>query len=463
MTQTTRRQVSGKRDSLDAAQGLPFHEILSATMVEQALTAEGVEYNDSIFTPFLTLCTFLSQVLDPDHSCRAAVARVIVWLAITGRKPCSEHTGAYCDARRRLPLGVIIHLVRQTAREADQRASVEWLWKGRRVGLADGSTVSMPDTTRNQRVFPQSRSQGVGLGFPLARLVVLISLATGLVRDLAVGPYRGKETGEPALFRQLWDRLEADEIVLGDRVFASFFGIVGLTQRGVDGLFRMHQARKHDFRRGRRLGIEDHVVIWIKPARPDWMDEETYEQMPDQLAVRELRFKVEQPGFRVDEIVLVTTMLDDELYTKEELADLYLKRWHIELDLRSIKDVLQMDVLRCRSPEMVEKEIWMHLLAYNLIRGGITEAAQAHHKQPRQLSFKGALQTMTAFHESLRTATPEQRDRLWAVMLKAIAGHRVGNRPGRVEPRANKRRPKPQKYLIEPRKVVRKRLLENAL
>ena len=275
MTQTTRRQVSGKRDSLDAAQGLPFHEILSATMVEQALAAEGVEYNDSIFTPFLTLCTFLSQVLDPDHSCRAAVARVIVFLAITGRKPCSEHTGAYCDARRRLPLGVIIHLVHQTAREAEDRASPDWLWKQRRIILADGSTVSMPDTTRNQRVFPQSRSQGVGLGFPLARLLVLISLATGLVRDLAVGPYAGTETGETALFRQLWDRLEPGDVVLGDRYFASFFGIAGLSRRGVDSLFRMHQCRRYDFRRGRRLGIEDHVVTWFKPERPDWMDEAT--------------------------------------------------------------------------------------------------------------------------------------------------------------------------------------------
>ena len=463
MSQTTRRQVSDQRDSLEAAQGLPFHEILSATMVEQALAAERVDYNDSIFTPFLTLCTFLSQVLDPDHSCRAAVARVIVFLAITGRKPCSEHTGAYCDARRRLPLGVIIHLVRQTAREAEDRARPDWLWKQRRIILADGSTVSMPDTTRNQRVFPQSRSQGVGLGFPLARLLVLISLATGLVRDLAVGPYAGKETGETALFRPLWDRLEAGDVVLGDRYFASFFGIAGLSQRGVDSLFRMHQCRRYDFRRGRRLGIEDHVVTWLKPDRPDWMDEETYAQMPDHLTVRELRFKVEHRGYRVNEIVLVTTMLDAELYSKEELADLYLKRWHIELDLRSIKDVLQMDVLRCRSPEMVEKEIWMHLLAYNVIRSGITEAAKAHQKQPRQLSFKGALQTMTAFHESLRTATGEQRDRLWAVMLKAIAGHRVGDRPGRVEPRANKRRPKPQKLLTEPRRVARKRLLENAL
>ncbi len=401
--------------------------------------------------------------MDPDHSCRAAVARVIVYLAVNGRKPCSEHTGAYCDARRRLPLGVIIHLVRQTAREAEQRACAEWLWKGRRITLVDGSVVSMPDTPRNQRVFPQSRSQRFGLGFPMARLVVLISLSTGLVGDLAVGPYRGKETGETALFRQTWDRLEPGAVVLGDRGFASFFGIAGLSRRGVDGLFRMHQGRKYDFRRGRRLDVEDHVVTWSKPARPGWTDEATYAQMPDQLEVRELRFKVEQPGFRAHEIVLVTTMLDGEVYTKEELADLYLKILNIELDLRSIKNVLQMDVLRGRSPEMGEKEIWMHLLAYNLIRGVIAQAAKEHGKRPRQVSFKGALQTMAAFHESLRTASPGERDRLMAVMLKAIAGHRVGDRPGRAEPRANKRRPKPQRYLNEPRRVARKRLLANAL
>jgi hypothetical protein len=463
MFQPTRPQISAKINSLDDATSLPFHEVLNETMVKEALAAEGVSYNESIFTPFLTLCTFLSQILDPDHSCRAAVARVIVWLAIHGRKPCSEHTGAYCDARLRLPLEVIVRLVRQTARQTDERRGDDWLWKGRRVSVVDGATASMPDTTRNQRVFPQSRAQGIGLGFPLVRMVVIISLATGVVRELALGPSQGKETGETALFRTLWGGLEAGEILLGDRVFASFFGIAGMAQRGVDGLFRMHQRRKFDFRRGRCLGVEDHVVTWGKPARPEWMDEETYAQMGEELTVRELRFRVDQPGFRVNEIVLVTTLLDGELYTKEELADLFLKRWNIELDLRSIKDVMKMDVLRCQSPEMVEKEIWMHLLGYNLIRGVIAQAAKAHGKKPRQVSFKGALQTMTAFQDVLRQATPAERQRLFGVMLKAIAGHRVGDRPGRVEPRANKRRPKPQRYLTEPRKAARKRLLANAL
>ena len=190
----------------------------------------------------------------------------------------------------------------------------------------------MPDTPRNQRAFPRSRAQGIGLGFPLARLVIIISLATGVARDLAIGPYQGKETGETALFRALMEDLEAGEIAVGDRIFASFFGIADLKRRGVDGVFRMHQRRKVDFRRGRCVGLEDQVLSWVKPARPAWMDEETYAQWDEMMPVRELRFRVDRPGFRVHEIVLVTTLLDAELYTKEELADLYLKRWNVELD-----------------------------------------------------------------------------------------------------------------------------------
>jgi hypothetical protein len=461
--QSTRRWINEKINSLRESTVLPFHEILDAGMVEAALAEEQVTFCERIYTPLVTLCVFLSQVLDPDHSCRAAVARLIVWMAVNGRKPCAPDTSSYCEARQRIPLGVVARLVRGTAREIDSRALDSWLWHGRRVSLIDGTTVSMPDTPENQAAFPQSKAQGIGLGFPLARLVAMISLATGVVRDLALGPYKGKETGEPALFRKLWDSLEAGEIALGDRCFASYFGIAGLSDRGVDVLFRMHQRRKFDFRRGRRLGIEDHVVTWTKPKCPEWMDEETYGQLPEELVVRELRIKVTQPGFRVDELVLVTTLLDAAEYPKEEVADLFLKRWNIELDLRSIKDVLQMDVLRCKTPEMVEKEIWMHLLAYNLIRGLAAMAAEAHDKQPRLLSFKGALQTMTAFQDAMRHARPSDRQSLLEAMLAAIACHEVGDRPGRVEPRANKRRPKPQRFLKEPRHHARKRLLKKAI
>jgi hypothetical protein len=462
VSQSTRRWISQKVQSLHESDVLPFHDILDAKMVEAALAAEGVTFHERISTPLVTTCLFLSQVLDPDHSCRAAVARLIVWLAINGRKPCAPETGSYCDARQRLPLGVVVRLVHQTAREVEGRAAEAWLWNGRRVTLVDGTTASMPDTEENQEAFPQLKAQEVGLGFPIVRMVAIIALATGVVRDLAMGPYEGKETGETALFRALWEGLDAGEVVLGDRYFASFFGIAGLSRRGVDSLFRMHQRRKYDFRRGRQLGVEDHVVTWTKPARPEWMDEETYAQMPATLEVRELRVTVDQPGFRVNELVLVTTLLDAAGYAKEAIAGLFIERWNIELDFRSIKCVLQMDVLRCKTPEMVRKEIWMHLLAYNLIRGLMAKASSDHGKQPRQLSFKGALQTMTAFQDALRGATPSDRSRLLKEMLRAISRHRVGDRFGRVEPRAKKRRPKPHRLLMEPRCEARKRLKQPA-
>jgi hypothetical protein len=427
-------------------------------MVDAALRGAGVTFKQRIYTPFVTVCMFLSQVLDPDHSCRAAVARLIVWLVLTGREPCSPDTGSYSDARHRLPVEVIAELVRQTARKTDADASQHWLWKERKTWLIDGTTVSMPDTYENQQAFPQANTQKPGLGFPVARLVAIISRATGVVRDLAMGPYKGKETGETALLRSLLDGLEAREIVVGDRYFASYFLLAALIERDVDGLFRMHQRRKFDFHRGLRLGPEDHVVTWTKPPRPEWMDEETYAQIRSELEIREIRFRVNRPGFRVNELVLVTTMVDGEKYTKDELANLFLERWNIELDLRSIKDVLHMDILRCMTPEMVKKEIWMHLLAYNLIRGVMANAAKAHDKQPRRISFKGALQTMAAFDGALRWAPPATREYLIQVMLRAISDHRVGDRPGRVEPRANKRRPKTQDYLMEPRKRARKRL-----
>jgi hypothetical protein len=458
MSQSTRRWISDEVKTLRDSEVLPFLDILDHDMVNQALAAEGVTFNRRVYTPLVTVCMVLSQVIDPDHSCRAAVARLIVWLAINHRKPCAPDTSSYCEARLRLPEGVVARLVRHTARKADDRASDAWLWHGRRVTLVDGTTVSMPDTLANQADYPQPATQKVGLGFPLVRLVAPISLATGVVRDLAMGPYLGKETGETALFRALRDGLESGEIVLGDRYFCSFFGIAGLARRGVDVLFRMHQRRKFDFRQGRCLGVEDHVVSWTKPERPEWMDEQTHDQVPETLTVRELRIVVDQPGCRVNELVLVTTMLDAELYTKHEITKLYLERWNIELDFRALKDVLRMDVLRCQTPGMVRKEIWMHLLADNLIRGVILEAAEAHDKRPRQVSFKGALQTMTAFQDALRMATPSERGYLMKVMLEAIARHKVGDRPGRSEPRANKRRPKSQRYLMRPRPEARKAL-----
>lgn len=458
MFQRTSQRIRDQINFLRARSDLAFGDLLDAKLVEEVLKEEGYRYRDRIYSPLVTLWTFLNQVLSADHCCLKAVACLIVHRTTRGLEPCAAETGSYCKARQRLPLGIITRLFRRIVASLEQPIPKTWLWKGRTVLLVDGTTVSMPDTAENQKAFPQPNSQAPGLGFPIARVVAIISLATGVMRDLAIGPYKGKKTGEPALLRELLDRFKGGEILLGDRYFASYFGIALLTQRGVDGLFRMHQLRKYDFRRGKRLGISDHIVCWVKPARPSWMDPEVYERLPETLQIRELRVTVEQPGFRVDELVLATTLLDPFEYHKDDLATLYFERWNIEIDLRSIKCMMQMDVLRCGTPDMVVKEIWMHALAYNLIRGVIAAAAEAHEKEPRKISFAGALQTMAAFRGPLGMAPPGAHRLLVDVMLRAIANHEVGYRPGRIEPRAIKRRPKPHDLLNEPREQARNRL-----
>jgi hypothetical protein len=459
MNDTTPKSLAAEVKSLDASALLPFLELLDAGMVKQALEDENVRHNNCIYTPIVTLALFLSQAIDPDHSCRAAVARLIAWRAFRKLPSCNEDGGAYCDARSRLPLAVVSRLVRQTAVNAEAEAPEDWFWKGRRVYLADGTTVSMPDTPANQKVFPQSRSQKPGVGFPIARVVVLISLWTGLIREAAMSACKGKKTGELTLFRRMFDALKASDVVVADRCYDSYFTLAELSRRGVDGVFRKHKSRKVDFRRGRFLGRSDCVVEWIKPTRPEWMTEEEYDLYPNVMKVRILEYEVSIPGFRTNAVTLSTSMLDVESCSAADLASLYGGRWHVETDIRSIKCDLKMDVLRCKTPAMVEKEAWIHFLAYNLIRRTMARGADAAGLSPRDVSFKGALQTMTAFQDALRWSEKEERRRLWKELLTAIVGHRVGDRPGRVEPRANKRRPKPTRFLDEPRRDARNRLL----
>ena len=462
MTQHIFPRVDEQANALRNAATLPYRDLLDGELVKSALVEENLEFRVRTYTPLVTLWTFLTQVLDPDHSCRKAVSSLTAFLVSQGQSAISPDTSNYCKARKRLPLSFIVRLVRKIGELLEVKASSEWLWKGRSVHMVDGSTASMPDTPANQKAYPQPVSQKPGVGFPLARFVAIISLATGAALDIAIGPCFGKRTGETSLLRTLLRRLKAGSILLGDRSFGSYFGIAELTQGELDGVFRMHQRRKIDFRRGRCLGITDHIVIWQKPERPEWMDEATYEQMPHEMQVRELRFRVEQSGYRVHEIVLVTTLLDPVVYTKEDLADLFLKRWNIELDLRSIKIVMQMDVLRCKTPDLVEKEIWVHMLAYNIIRELMVTAAAKNGAEPREISFKGTLQALTAFRDAMRTADPQRQAQLWDAMFVAIAHDRVGNRPGRVEPRAKKRRPKQYDLLNCPRNEARKRLQDAA-
>jgi Transposase DDE domain len=446
------------RRQLAQAPGLPFADLLQPQQVEQALREEGVSFRNRLFSPLVTLWVFLSQVLDPDHSCRAAVSRFLAWRAARGLAPCSADTGAYCKARSRLPEGVLARLTRQTGKRAQDQSPGNWRWHGRTVKVVDGTTVSMPDTQENQGAFPQSRSQKPGVGFPIARLVVLFSLAVGTALDAALGRYLGKQTGEAALFRALHGSLEAGDVLLADRGYSSYWEIALVQKRGVDVVCRAHQSRSCDFRTGRRLGPEDHVVAWERPPRPGWMDEATYASMPLTLQVREARVRVRQPGFRTRVLVVVTTLLDALEHPREEVGLLYRIRWWAELDLRALKETLQMGVLRGMSPETVRKEVWAHLLGYNLLRGLMAESAKGVGLLPFELSFKGALQAVNAFAAVLWTAGAGQLEELSRRLRAAVASHRVGNRPNRYEPRQRKRRPKPYPWLKEPRSQARSRL-----
>src|SRR3954453_14742712 len=429
--------------------------ILSGADLTAILEEEGATWKSILYTPLLTTRAFLWQMLNPDRSCRAAVKRIAAWLASQGKKLANDKDDPYIKARQPLRETVPVRLMAQTAHRGRGAPGDRWRWCGRTVKSVDGTTVSMPDTPANQAEYPQSRSQAPGLGFPLARLVVVFCLATGVVLESAIGAAKGKRTGENTLFRSLWDGLEKGEVILADRAYCSYFDISMLRARGVDVVFRLHQQKQPDFRRGRRLGSEDRIVTWSRPGRPAWMDKATYEQIPETLEVRLMRVRVQIRGFRTRVLDIVTTLLDPKLYTKADIAALYRQRWHAELNLRSIKIALGMDVLRCKTPEMVRKEIAMTLAAYNVVRARMARAAKKHGRLPRQLSFTGALQSLLEFAGELRESSATKRTWLWEVILEGIANDEVGNRPDRGEPRARKRRPKPYPLLTKPRKQAR--------
>jgi len=444
--------------------GLPFADVLSEEKIQQAFDEEGVAFaqeEGDVYTPAVTLWAFLSQMLfqAEQRSCRAAVARVVVLLVALGREPPSDNTGAYCRARAKLSEPVVRRLTCEVADGCEAQLPDGWRWLGHNVHLVDGSTESMPDTEANQAEYPQNPAQEEGLGFPIARTVMLLSLATAMVTDMAMGPYMGKQTGETALFRQLLGRLKPGDVVLGDRYYCSYFMVALLMELGVHIVTRLHQNRKYDFRCGKRLGKDDHVVAWTRPQRPVWMDQETYDRMPESIRVREVHVQVSQPGFRIESLVVVTTLMDAATYTKADITELYHRRWLVELDIRTIKCTMDMDVLRCKTPEMVRKEIWTCLLAYNLIRQTLLQAAHQSGLSPRQLSFTAALQKTAASWGVLLLVGDATAAVLIDVHLSHLARHEVGNRPDRIEPRAIKRRPKEHALLTKPRAEARADLL----
>ena len=445
--------------------GLHFSEVLTEERVEQAFAEAGVEFHqdeeDTVYTSAVTLQAFCSQSLykAEQRSCLAAVSRIAVMLIALGRKPCAKNSGDYCRARAKLSETVIERLTDQVAEGCEHAVSSTWLWHKRHVFLVDGTTLTMPATEANQAEYPQNVAQKPGLGFPIVRMVLLLSLATAMVCGATMGPYAGKGTGETALLRKMIGRIEPGAILVADRYYAGFFMFIAALSGQFGLVARLHQCRKTDFRKAMRLGAGDYLVRWVRPPCPKWMAQSDYDEIPESLEVRLVDIEVHEPGFRVKQLTVVTTLTDSDVYPPAEIADLYRRRWLAELDIRAIKTTMGLDVLRCQTPAMVRKEIRSCLLTYNLIRQAMLEAAYQSGLVPRKLSFALAMQTIAASSGMLAVANDELTSRLIAAQLASLSQQTVGNRPNRVEPRAVKRRPQPIALLTKPRAEARAELL----
>jgi hypothetical protein len=442
--------------------GLPFAEVLTEQDIQAIAQEEGVSFgqgDQDVYTPAVTLWAWLSQSVSASKSCVAAVMRVLVLRVALGLPPCSTATGGYCRARGKLPERFLKRLTLHVGSEVERLAANEWRWKGHRVLLGDGTEATMPDTLENQAEYPQNGAQKAGLGFPMIKIVVLLAFASACVCGAAFGPCKGKQTGETALLRSLLEVFLPGDVLVADRYYCSYWLIALMLKQRVQIAFRLHQSRKVDYTTTSGKGADEHVLTWNKPQRPAWLDQETWDSFPDTLTLRLVRVHVDVPGWRTDVIDVVTTLVDVDSYSKADIAELYHHRWRVELDIRSIKQTLKMDVLTCQTPDMVRKEIWMHLLGYNLVRKVMAQSALAQGKRPRQLSFAAAVQTLDAFRWLLLLHPEEGWSRLAGIIAVAIAAHHVDNRPGRSEPRAVKRRPNQYPRLKKPRAEARAELL----
>ncbi len=443
-SQQHQSRVGGQAQRLQA---VDFFNALTGGELLEKTDALLPEHRERQYPPTVALAMFLKQALSEDRSCQRAVNGWIAQSVAEGLKPPSARTGGYCRARRRLPEQMVTTLTREAGDLLCRQAHSGWRWRGRTVKLGDGTGISLPGTRDNQDRYPQPSTQAKGVGFPQMRLAGVVCLSTGALLDAAMGPHAGKGSGELGLNRRLEHVFHAGDVFLADALYCNYFLIARLQRLGVDVLFEQNGARITDFRRGERLGARDHIVRWQKPAaRPQWMSRQDYKAFPNELTVREVK---------VAGRVLVTTMLDPRKECKRELGKLHARRWNIELDLRNIKATLGMEVLSCKTPEMCEKELWVYLLAYNLIRLLMAQAAVQAGVHPRQLSFKHTVRLWTEWVAQGLAGSAAERT---TVFFHAIAQQQVGDRPGRIEPRARKRRPKPYQWLKVPRKKARRQV-----
>ena len=414
---------------------------------------EGANSRDRIYNIRRTFFGFLYQVLNPRCPCREVVRQIQALFALQGGRWVGEGTGGWCQARARLPWDILPRLRCAAAAHAEKAGQ---LWRGLRVKVIDGTSTSLPDTTQNQRAYPQPGGQKPGCGFPLLKLVGVFSLASGALLDYAKG---NKHQHELNLLYRLLDQFKAGDLALADRGFNSYTLLALLLLHGAHSLFRLHQRRPADLRKGKRLGKNDRLMVWDKPQlwqRPRYLSKAIWKLIPRQLSVRMVRFTLTVPGFRTQSLTLVTTLLDAQAYPAEELARLYARRWRIELWFRDLKTSMGMETLRCKSPKLAHKELEMFFIAYNLIRALMIEASLIHDVPMDRLSFKGTVDSVRQFSVTIAQARArKQQNQLIAHLLETIARDQVPDRPGRREPRAVKRRPKPYQLLNRPRHLMK--------
>ncbi|WP_347242656.1 IS4 family transposase [Nostoc sp. FACHB-888] len=444
------------KDKFNQSLGLPFKELLPESVIVQALDELKIRYKRRLFDPIVTLWAFLSQVLDNDKSCHNAVSKIIAYLAGQGVEIPSSDTSAYCQARARLPEKLLEKLFGKAAESLSEKVTAEYLWCGRDVKVIDGSSVSMPDTVENQSCYPQPKSQKAGCGFPIAKIGVIFSLATGAAVALVIDVLNIHDI---KLARRLYQFLNPLDILLGDRAFCAYADMVTIKNLNCDAVFRKHQARTTSMRKGKIVGDCDKLVTWHKPKKcPQGLTESEFAALPLSLTVREIYYYIIIPGFRTERVSLITTLLDTTTYPTLKIVQLYYQRWQVELDLRHLKTTLGMDVLRCKTPSMVRKEIYIYLLAYNLLRSLMWSAGTTYGTPALRLSLQGTRHHFNNFIPEFLAASLTQCHQLYRTLLKVIVHKAVPDRPARNEPRVRKRRPKAYPLMTKPRNELRKQL-----
>jgi hypothetical protein len=444
----------GRRLQQLRQQSLCHLEVLLGPLLPPGLLSqadEGANSRERVYSLRRTFFGFLYQVLKPESACREVVRQVQALFALHDQGRVDENTSAYCQARKRLPLDTLQRLRVAVAAAGEKMAH---LWHGLRPKLIDGTTVSLPDTRKNQRAYPQSRSQKPGCGFPLMKLVGVFSLATGVLLDYAKG---NKHQSELRLLKGLLDQFKAGDLAMADRGFCTYVLMALLLCRGVSSLFRLHQSRPSDLRKGERLGKNDRLFSWRKPnQRPRWLPQAWWKKIQGELTVRVIRFKLCRRGYRPESVTLVTTLLDAHKYPAQDIAQLYARRWKIELWFRDIKTSMGMEVLRCKSPQMLHKELEMFFIAYNLIRCLMVQASAINDVALDRMSFKGTVDSVRQFSLAIAQArSKKKQNQLVVELLEVIARDQVPDRPDRLEPRAVKRRPKPYDRLNRPRHLMK--------